>query len=220
MAIFGTLVFILIVVWILKIGIDNKKSTPGVVFNEYYFKSMKEELDEKRTSIREKIKKIIELREISIKLEDNPESELLIKQETIIKYLTSYYEKYSLALLYYCIEIESNKCIEMYNETKDITALYDNLIATIQKCYRLFESDVYIYDKKRLIQETDSYITKIKSTLKKVVIENTNSIIDNISPITDNQELARNVRESLTSEVDITKLNESYDKFLAELSVL
>lgn len=204
-----------------KCGTKNEKGTivcsncagERETFSEDY------SIEEKIGQIKDKMNGIIKLREITKKIEDESSSILLKRQTEVLDYLSTYYEKYCLALFAKEVENKSLAIIQDYKDNQDVASLYASLQNMINTEYQRFSNDVLLKDKLKLTNQKDKYFENINMILKKELIESTNKIIQNISPITDKHEFIYEVQESFTCEVDIEKLNEAYDKFNAELTL-
>jgi len=166
-----------------------------------------------------KIKSVKDLKKMAISLDEKEDSKIIETHNKIIAYLESYYEKYCEICYSNDVEELSEKYLQQYETDKDLNNLYKNLLNSISKCYEKYINDNTLTDKKYLEVKKRQYEEKIKAILKNAIIDKTNNVINNISPIDDKFDLTGIIKKSLSCDVDIIKLNEAYDKFESEVTI-
>jgi len=170
-------------------------------------------------NISEKINSIRNLKKMAISLDEKEDSEIIETHNRLLEYLESYYEKYSEICYSNDIEILSKKYLAEYDKDLDLNKLYKNLVDSINQCYEKYMNDSTLTNKEYLEVKRIQYEKEIKSILKNAIIDKTNNVINNISPINDKYDLIKSIKESLSCDVDILKLNEAYEKFESEVSI-
>lgn len=172
------------------------------------------------SQLKKKIINIIDLRTLTLTINSNESANVVDKQNSMIKYLIKYYEKYTTVLFSYDIKYLIDDEISKYNETHNDENLYNNVLSRIEDTYSNYSKDPILIKSNALGVIRDEYISKIKSILINIISTKTKDIIKNISPVEDSFETLEKVITELDLTVDVNELNNEYDRFISEQEIL
>ncbi len=189
--------------------------------------SIGEEGEELRAKIldlggkRERLERLMEL----VKPDESPEvRELYGKQATLHQYLKNNFDNYCVLLLKY-------SAVDIIESTKTLYADYGNDPVELIKGMRLrmmnARDDMVrlfnIRDTTRLDEEYAKIVGSFQEIIKSIVIIETNKIIEKLSPIDEKSRIIEAVdsqREAIDYRSNKQRLDEEYDRFIAETELL